>query len=94
MREPTTFERRMVDELHLWDEATLARVCELFPESPIVEYVPVRDFSGLGDAYDEADTGQPPCLFCRRTVPCECAGGPCMCSCGRCMAPPLPEYRG
>lgn len=43
----------------------------------------------LGDAYDEPDTGVPPCDFCRREVPCECAGEPCMCSCGRCCAPPL-----
>ena len=47
----------------------------------------------LGDAHDEPDTGAPPCLFCRREVPCEC-DGECMCSCGRCMAPPLPPYRG
>lgn len=48
----------------------------------------------LGDAHDEPDTGQPPCLFCRREVPCECGGEDCMCSCGRCMAEPLPVYRG
>lgn len=29
----------------------------------------------------------PPCLFCRRDVPCECAGVTCMCSCGRCLEP-------
>lgn len=34
------------------------------------------------------------CDFCRRDVPCECAGAMCMCSCGRCMAEPLPVYRG
>lgn len=45
----------------------------------------------LGDAWDEPDTGVPPCLFCRREVPCEChPDAPesydeqCMCSCGRC----------
>jgi hypothetical protein len=47
----------------------------------------------LGDARDEPDTGKPPCDFCRREVPCECAGSDCMCDCGRCMAPPLPIYR-
>lgn len=41
----------------------------------------------LGDAWDEPDTGMPPCLFCRRVVPCECMDDECMCSCGRCDAP-------
>lgn len=39
------------------------------------------------DAWDEPDTGKPPCDFCRRTIPCECAGATCMCTCGRCQAP-------
>lgn len=33
----------------------------------------------LGDAWDEPDTRVPPCLFCRRSVPCDCAGATCMC---------------
>lgn len=55
----------------------------------------------VNDAWDEPDTGKPPCDFCRREVPCEChpiraAHWPgdqasydaqCMCSCGRCTAP-------
>jgi hypothetical protein len=47
----------------------------------------------LGDAWDEPDIGEPPCVFCRRAIPCECAGGDCMCTCGRCLAPPLPDPR-
>jgi hypothetical protein len=39
------------------------------------------------DAWDEPDTGKPPCDFCRRIIPCECAGATCMCTCGRCQAP-------
>lgn len=48
----------------------------------IAEFSP----SALGDAWDEPDTGVPPCDFCRREVPCECDDEPCMCTCGRCMA--------
>ncbi len=48
----------------------------------------------LGDAFDEPDTGVPPCLFCRRTVPCECDGGTCMCSCGRCQPHTAPHTEG
>ena len=55
----------------------------------------IRD--SVGDAWDEPDTGKPPCDFCRRTALCECMTwtriGPfyitnperCMCTCGRCM---------
>lgn len=46
----------------------------------------------LGDAHDEPDTGVPPCVFCKRAIPCECDGVACMCTCGRCRAEPLPEY--
>lgn len=46
----------------------------------------------LGDAHDEPDTGVPPCIFCRREIPCECGAETCMCSCGRCMAPGLPDW--
>lgn len=55
-------------------------------------HVQERDL--IGDAWNEPDTGKPPCDFCRREVPCEC--GPiwktgryedCMCTCGRCLAP-------
>jgi len=44
----------------------------------------------LGDAHDEPDTGKPPCIFCRREIPCECNNSVwdldpvCMCTCGRC----------
>lgn len=41
----------------------------------------------VNDAHDEPDTGQPPCDFCRRTIPCECDSKTCMCTCGRCCAP-------
>lgn len=41
----------------------------------------------LGDAWDEPDTGIPPCLWCRRTEPCRCPEGQCACDCGRCQAP-------
>jgi hypothetical protein len=50
----------------------------------------------LGDAHDEPDTGKPPCIFCKREIPCECADEPCMCTCGRCLAPihGVPFIRG
>jgi hypothetical protein len=39
------------------------------------------------DAWNEPDTGTPPCDFCRRSIPCECDRETCMCTCGRCLAP-------
>lgn len=54
----------------------------------------VESTDPIGDAWDEPDTGVPPCVFCRREIPCECNYETCMCSCGRCLAPPLPFYTG
>lgn len=64
----------------------------------------LEDLTGiaLGRGVEVADILRPypmvsedrECDFCRREVPCECAGAGCMCTCGRCMAEPLPAYTG
>lgn len=70
----------------LTEEEFFAAAAAIFKRPPPLVIPEPRPRDGSEDRFGDR------CDFCRREIPCECAGAPCMCTCGRCQYPgPLPD---